>query len=172
MLADNPRLTTRLPAGGRNPARIVLDGRLRTGPQASVYDAAAPGRRLLVTADGTDPARLAAFREQGVATVTVPRCQGQLDLDAVMDRLGALGLQTVLVESGGALNGALLRAGLVDRLMLFVAPLLFGGGDGRPLFAGAGAARLAEAVPVADLRVSRVGTDLLLEGEVSRCSPD
>jgi diaminohydroxyphosphoribosylaminopyrimidine deaminase/5-amino-6-(5-phosphoribosylamino)uracil reductase len=77
-----------------------------------------------------------------------------------------------LVEGGGILNGALLRAGLVDRLMLFVAPLLFGGSDGKPLFAGAGAASLAEALPLADLRITRVGTDLLLEGEVSRCSPD
>jgi diaminohydroxyphosphoribosylaminopyrimidine deaminase/5-amino-6-(5-phosphoribosylamino)uracil reductase len=55
--------------------------------------------------------------------------------------------------------------------MLFVAPLLFGGSDGRPLFAGAGAACLAEALHLAELHVSRVGDDLLLEGEIVRCSP-
>jgi diaminohydroxyphosphoribosylaminopyrimidine deaminase/5-amino-6-(5-phosphoribosylamino)uracil reductase len=172
VLADNPRLTTRLPKGGRNPARIVLDGRLRTSPQAAVYDAAPAGRRLLVTAAEAAPDRLAPFREQGVEIIAVPCREGQPDLAAVMERLGALGLQTVLVEGGGVLNGALLRAGLVDRLMLFVAPLLFGGSDGKPLFAGAGVASLAEALSMADLSITRVGTDLLLEGEVSRCSPD
>ena len=172
VVADNPRLTTRLPEGGRNPARIVLDGRLRTEPQAAVYAAAATGRRLLLTAEDADPARLTPFRSQGVEIVPVPCREGQLDLGVVMDRLGALGLQTVLVEAGGTLNRALLRAGLVDRLLLFVAPLLFGGSDGQPLFAGDGAARLSEALHLADLRVSRVGTDLLLEGELSRCSPD
>jgi diaminohydroxyphosphoribosylaminopyrimidine deaminase/5-amino-6-(5-phosphoribosylamino)uracil reductase len=88
-----------------------------------------------------------------------------------MQRLGSLGIQSLLVEAGGILNGALLRAGLVDRLLLFVAPLLFGGCDGVPLFAGAGVAHLREALRLQDVRVSRLGDDLQLEGDVSRCSP-
>jgi diaminohydroxyphosphoribosylaminopyrimidine deaminase / 5-amino-6-(5-phosphoribosylamino)uracil reductase len=170
--ADDPRLTTRLPEGGRNPTRIVLDSQLRTAPQALVYSAEASGRRLLVTAAEHGAGRLAPYRHQGVEVVTAPRRDGHLDLGAIMDQLGERGLQTLLVEAGGALNGALLRAGLVDRVMLFVAPLLFGGSDGKPLFAGAGAARLTGALRLTDLRVSRVGDDLLLEGEVARCSPD
>jgi diaminohydroxyphosphoribosylaminopyrimidine deaminase/5-amino-6-(5-phosphoribosylamino)uracil reductase len=85
--------------------------------------------------------------------------------------LGQRGLQCLLVEAGGALNRALLHSGQVDRLMLFVAPLLFGGDDGMPLFSGKGAVRLADALRLNDLQVSRVGADLLLEGEVVRCSP-
>jgi riboflavin biosynthesis pyrimidine reductase len=54
---------------------------------------------------------------------------------------------------------------------LFVAPRLLGGGDGTPLFAGAGVTRLADALELHDLQISRVGEDLLLEGEVTRCSP-
>jgi diaminohydroxyphosphoribosylaminopyrimidine deaminase/5-amino-6-(5-phosphoribosylamino)uracil reductase len=168
---DDPRLTTRLPEGGRNPSRIVLDRQLRTSPQALVYSAQASGQRLLVTADEHDAGRLAPYRHQGVEVVAAPCRDGHLDLGAVMDLLGGRGLQTLLVEGGGALNGALLRAGLVDRIMLFVAPLLFGGSDGKPLFAGAGAARLNEALRLAELRVSQVGNDLLLEGELTRCLP-
>jgi diaminohydroxyphosphoribosylaminopyrimidine deaminase/5-amino-6-(5-phosphoribosylamino)uracil reductase len=88
-----------------------------------------------------------------------------------MPLLGARGLQCLLVEGGGALNGALLRTGLVDRLLLFIAPLLFGGCDGRSLFAGPGAVHLTEALRLVDLRVSQSGEDLLVEGELSRCSP-
>ncbi len=172
VLADNPRLTTRLLEHGRNPARIVLDGQLRTAPGALVYHAEAEGRRLLVTAEDVLAGQLAPFVRQGVEIVAVPRRGGHLDLGVVMDQLGARGLQTLMVEGGGALNGALLRAGLVDRLMLFVAPLLFGGSDGQPLFSGAGAVRLGEALRLVDLRVTRIDEDLLLEGDLARCSPD
>lgn len=173
VLADDPRLTVRLPAGGgRNPARIVLDNRLRTRPDARVYAPDVPGRRLLVTAAGEDAARCEAFSRLGVEVLAVPRSGDHLDLAAAMTALGRCHLQCLLVEAGGDLNGALLRAGLVDRVMLFIAPLLFGGSDGRPLFAGPGVVRLADALRLNDLQVSRIGEDVLIEGEVARCSPD
>lgn len=171
VLADDPRLTVRLPEGGRNPARVVLDGTLRTPPESRVFAGEAPGRRLLMTAVGLPERALAPYRARGVEIVAVPRGDAHLDLGALLDALGTLGLQSLLVEGGGRLSGALLRAGLVDRLMLFAAPLLLGGSDGRPLFHGPGAARLADALRLHDLRVSRVGDDLLLEGELSSCSP-
>ena len=171
VLADNPQLTVRLPDDGRNPARIVLDSRLQTAPSARVYSPEAAGRRLLVTADDVENERCEPFVRQGVEVVTVPRNGKHLALDAVMAALGQRGLQCLLVEAGGALNRALLHSGQVDRLMLFVAPLLFGGDDGMPLFSGKGAVRLADALRLNDLQVSRVGADLLLEGEVVRCSP-
>lgn len=172
VLADNPRLTVRLEEGGRNPARIVIDGSLQTSPEALVYSSQADGRRLLVTAADTDSARRETFVRHGVEVLTVARQGAHLDLAATMDALGQAGLQSLLVEGGGLLNHALLQAGLVDRLMLFVAPLLLGGNDGKPLFAGAGSARLGEALRLDELQISRIGDDLLLEGEVARCLPD
>jgi diaminohydroxyphosphoribosylaminopyrimidine deaminase/5-amino-6-(5-phosphoribosylamino)uracil reductase len=170
VLTDNPRLTVRLPDCKRNPARIVLDSRVRTLPAANVYSPDVPGRRLLVTAEGTENDRLEPFLRLGTEIIAIPKAGDHLDLAAVMTALGRSNLHSLLVEGGGALNGALLRAGTVDRVMLFVAPLLFGGNDGRGLFSGKGAARLAEALRLNDLQVSRIGEDLLLEGEVARCS--
>lgn len=171
VLADNPRLTTRLPESGRNPARIVLDGRLRTSADALVYAPGAAGRRLLITAAGHHPDRLEPFVRQGVEVITVPASVGRLDLAAVMAALGERNLQCLLVEAGGGLNGALLRAGLVDCVRLFVAPLLLGGNDGRPLFSGEGVVHLADALRLRDMRLSRVGDDVLIEGEMVPCSP-
>jgi diaminohydroxyphosphoribosylaminopyrimidine deaminase/5-amino-6-(5-phosphoribosylamino)uracil reductase len=170
VLVDDPQLTVRL-ADGRNPARIVVDGQLRTPLSAKVY-AGVPGGCFLVTAVDIPPERLRPYRDQGIEIVQVSRVAGGLDLAEAMGRLGGYNLMCLLVEGGGALNRALLRAGLVDRLVLFVAPLLFGGNDGTPLFAGAGVTRLADALHLNDLQVSRIGEDLLLEGEVSPCSPD
>lgn len=171
VLADDPRLTVRLPEGGRNPARIVVDSHLRTSPAARVYSAEAAGRRLLCTADDLAPEQTAPFSCRGVEILGIPRRGAHLDLARLLAALGERGVHALLVEGGGALNGALLRSGLVDRVMLFMAPLLFGGSDGRPLFAGQGAARLADALHLVDLQVSRIGDDLLLEGEVGPCSP-
>jgi diaminohydroxyphosphoribosylaminopyrimidine deaminase/5-amino-6-(5-phosphoribosylamino)uracil reductase len=170
VLADDPQLTVRMTTG-RNPARIVLDGCLRTPATARVY-ADVPGARLLVTAADLPEERLRPYAERGVDIIGVPTVDGRLDLTAAMTALGQRNLMCLLVEGGGGLNGALLRAGLIDRLLLFIAPLLFGGNDGVPLFAGAGTARLTEALRLCDLQVSQVGADLLLEGEVTACSPD
>jgi len=171
VLADNPQLTVRLVAEGRNPARVVLDSQLRTAPHAVVYCPAAAGRRVLLTANDHEAGLLAPFVDQGVEVVTVPRSGQRLDLPAAMLALGSLGVQTLLVEAGGGLNGALLRAGLVDRVLLFLAPLLLGGCDGQPLFAGAGVAHLADALRLQSLTVRQLDDDLLLEGELPPCSP-
>jgi len=77
-------------------------------------------------------------------------------------RLAAEEVQSLLLEGGPTLAGAFLRAGLIDKLLLFVAPKLVGGDDAPPLFAGPGARFLAEAIPVGALEVEHVGDDLLL----------
>jgi len=170
VLADDPQLTVRL-SDGRNPARVVLDSRLRTPLTARVF-ADVPGRRLLMTGDDVAGERLQPYVASGIEVIRIPRLGDHLDLSAAMHELGRRNLMCLLIEGGGALNGALLRAGLVDRLMLFIAPLLFGGGGGIPLFSGNGCRRLDEAIRLRDLQISRSGADLLVEGEVAACSPD
>jgi diaminohydroxyphosphoribosylaminopyrimidine deaminase/5-amino-6-(5-phosphoribosylamino)uracil reductase len=87
-----------------------------------------------------------------------------LDLRAGWRALAARGVNHLLVEGGGGLAAALLRAGLVDRLHLFLAPLLIGG-DGRPLLGPLGVERLAQALRPRSLRTRRVGADVLIVAE-------
>jgi diaminohydroxyphosphoribosylaminopyrimidine deaminase/5-amino-6-(5-phosphoribosylamino)uracil reductase len=89
-----------------------------------------------------------------------------------MRQLGARGIQSILLEGGGRLHHGALHAGIVDRLCVFVAPLLLGG-SGLPVFSGPGVCNLKDAFRLQQLHVERYGDDLLLHGELeSPCLPD
>jgi diaminohydroxyphosphoribosylaminopyrimidine deaminase/5-amino-6-(5-phosphoribosylamino)uracil reductase len=83
-------------------------------------------------------------------------------LPEALERLAGEGVQSLLLEGGPMLAGSFLRAGLIDKLMLFVAPKLVGGDDSPSLFAGAGAPTLAETIPTGSLEVERAGEDIVL----------
>jgi len=123
VLADNPRLTVRL-VPGRSPLRGVVDSRLRVPPEARIFDG---GRGVLVTVEGHPPGRLEPYRRRGVRVVEAGR--GRVDLAGAWRLLAEeLGVRRVMVEGGGRLNGALLREGLVDELIVTVAPFAYGAG--------------------------------------------
>ncbi len=124
VLADNPRLTVRLPEGEAfaPPLRVVLDRSLRTPAGSHVLDGAAP--TLLLHAAGVDAsdARFAQVQCLGLPSTA----DGELDLHAALRELAARGCNEVHVEAGPTLCGALFAAGLVDELLLYVAPILLG----------------------------------------------
>lgn len=122
VLADNPRLTVRLPAGTdfAPPLRVVLDRRLRTPVGSHVLDATGP-TLLMHEPDAVVPEHLAAVECESV------EAHGQgLDLGEVLRRLAERGCNEVHVEAGPTLGGALLAAGLVDELLIYMAPVLLG----------------------------------------------
>jgi diaminohydroxyphosphoribosylaminopyrimidine deaminase / 5-amino-6-(5-phosphoribosylamino)uracil reductase len=149
VLADDPELTVRLP--GRpvdQPLRVVLDSRLRTPPTARV----ANGDTLILTV--VEPAP--------IGTAVVERIAAERDRPSVVAGLSALkrrGVSSVLIEGGGQVAASFLRAGLVDRLEWFRAPILLGG-EGRPCVAALSLAKLADAPKFRRLSAEPVGDDL------------
>jgi diaminohydroxyphosphoribosylaminopyrimidine deaminase / 5-amino-6-(5-phosphoribosylamino)uracil reductase len=169
VLADNPQLTCRLPGlERRSPVRIVLDRYLRIPPGAHVVAAARQVPTWLLTVPEADRTRVATLINDGVIVVEVPAdCTGGLDLAAALQVLGARGITRLLVEGGAQLAMALLRAGLVDRLSWFHAPLLIGG-DGMPAIAGFGLETVADAPRFEPVSVEPVGADVLTTCRVVR----
>jgi diaminohydroxyphosphoribosylaminopyrimidine deaminase / 5-amino-6-(5-phosphoribosylamino)uracil reductase len=141
--ADDPQLTCRLSGlEGRSPLRIVLDRSLRLPPNTRLFDGAAP--TWVIHGPGADGARTAALRRnKSVELLEIPAgADGRLDLAALFTLLAQRGLTRVLVEGGGTLAAALLRAALVDRLYWFRAGALIGS-DGRPAVGALGLKDLA-----------------------------
>jgi len=160
---DDPALTCRL-RGGRNPVRIVLDGRLRVPPAARVLtDGAAP---TIVVAGRSAAARRTRLRHRdGVEVLTLPDRGGVVSPRAVLRALGRRGIVSVLVEGGASVAAALLAAGAVDRFLCFLAPTLIGG-DGRPMLGALGVDTVAAALRLGPLRVRRFAADLLVVSDV------
>ena len=154
--ADDPHLTVRLaePVDFLAPIRVVLDGPGRLPASAKIFDAAAPTWLIrspeAVAGDGVT-----------AEAMTVPAIDGRLDLSAVMAQLAQRQINEVQVEAGATLSGALLRAGLVDELLLYLAPVLLGD-RGRPLFAGLDIATMAERLEFDLLETLPIGPDLRL----------
>ena len=158
--ADDPRLTTRLPTGrGRDPIRIVLDTGLGLPAGLKLFRQRSEARTIV--AHATSRTRALGPR---VELLRCRRAAGGVDLADLLARLGARGITHLLVEGGAAVHGSFLRAGLVDRIVLFVAPRI-AGGDGLGWVGGAGVARMTDALRLREVEVEQVGEDLLVTGE-------
>ncbi len=136
VLHDDPRLDVRLPldsgeeAVPRQPLRVVVDSQARTPPTARLLGR--HGQTIVVTA-GADAVRECALAAAGARLLHLPGEAGRVDLRALLEYLGAAQCNEVLIEAGAALAGAVLRAGLADELVFYVAPALLGS-SARPLF--------------------------------------
>lgn len=164
VLADDPLLTTRLPAPldgrvPRTPVRVVLDGALRIAPAAKVLDAGA-GPVLVVTTVA-DEARHEPLRAKGAEVVVLEGAGGRIDPGVLLAELGRRGLTSLLVEGGGLVHAAFVEARAADELRLFLAPKVVGG-DGLGWLGALGVRTMAEARGLVLDRVERVGGDLLL----------
>ena len=167
-LADDPALTAR--RGGKvvhRPTRVLVDSRLRVPVAAKLYRGAPATATLVLTGRRVRGARVR--EEAGASLLCLPGKPGSLDLRHGLGALAGAGLTTLLVEGGGELAAALLRAELVDELLWLQAPVLLGG-DGLPGLAALGLARLSDAIVLSAVRRRSLGPDLLWQAKLSQAT--
>lgn len=162
VLADDPELTCRLPRG-RTPLRVILDRRGRVPLDARVFATRAKGPVLVYTARAGHARALAAF---GIDAVRVKPARGRGALAGILRDLGGRGIHHLLLEGGEALLGAFFDAGLVDRVVVFVAPKIAGGAIAAGPVGGLGVKNMDDALPLRVRRTLRAGPDIVWWADV------
>jgi diaminohydroxyphosphoribosylaminopyrimidine deaminase/5-amino-6-(5-phosphoribosylamino)uracil reductase len=163
VIQDDPELTCRL-RGGRNPLRIILDGRLRLPLGARVLTNTQPAATLVVTGRGASATKVRKIEACGVEVLCLPDKAGRIAMSRVLHALGRRGITSVLIEGGASVAAVAVAERTVDRLLIFFAPKLIGG-DGQPMLGPLGVRRLRQAPQFGCLKVKRFATDVLVATE-------
>lgn len=149
----------------RQPVRILCDSQLRIPADCRLCRTAGQYRTIIAYTHGT-PEKQSALDAMGITLLELPEENGRVSLPALMDALGRMEIDSILLEGGGTLNEAILRAGLVQKIYAYIAPLLLGGRDARTPVEGIGFPSPGEGIRLSSPAVSTIGEDLLLEFKV------
>ena len=163
VLNDNPSLTTRIP-GGRDPLRIVVDSSLRTPVTAKVITQKSLAKTFIATVPDASRRKIVGLLAAGAEIVLARERDGKVDLKHLMKMLGSYGVTSVLIEGGSEINASALKSGIVDKVVMFIAPLLMTGVDSLCSVGGSSPARLKQAVRLNRVSTCAIGQDLMLEG--------
>ncbi|OPZ84199.1 MAG: Riboflavin biosynthesis protein RibD [Firmicutes bacterium ADurb.Bin419] len=165
VLKDNPMLTTRLNGNvGNDPVRIVVDSKGIIPEDSKVLCANSKAGVILATTSNIPADKEMYLVGNGVKVVKADGSDGRVDLVKLMEELYKLEIDSILLEGGGTLNAEALNAGIVDKVMFFIAPKILGGKDALTPVEGSGINLMNDAVKIKDVSVSRFGEDILIEG--------
>lgn len=173
VLADDPSLTVkaeecrqrRINRGAdEHPVRIVVDSNARTPPGASILNKGT-GKRIIAVSEQADDQRVAALRKTATVIITGEK---DVDLTRMMEKLGEMGLQRIMVEGGGTLIAGLLAAGLVDEIYTFIGNIIIGGKDAPTLADGPGFVKESDFCRLTLLESHRMESGILLHWTVNK----
>lgn len=159
ILADNPRLDARLATQPRQPHIVIVDSELKTPPNAAIFT---KSRLVLIYAATKNEEKQKALEEAGAQIIYLPNNAGKVDLSAMIQDLARREFNELHVEAGAKLNGALLQLGLVDEVLLYMAPKFLGEGRGLAsnMFANGALLTLEGAIALKFKSIEMVGEDI------------
>jgi diaminohydroxyphosphoribosylaminopyrimidine deaminase/5-amino-6-(5-phosphoribosylamino)uracil reductase len=156
VLADDPQLTCRIPFGGRDPLRVIVDKDFVIPAGARCL-----GERCIVFTS-KDPKKRKEILDTGTKVIKVSSDQsGRLSWDEMLSFLGKQGLHSVMIEGGSRINSSVINAGKVDRLLAFVAPMVLGGGV--PVTQGNSPDKIKNALPLKIQEIKQIENDILID---------
>lgn len=160
---DDPLLTCRI-ANGKDPVRIICDTSLRTSTDSQIVKTARQVRTIFATCE-TNREKIELYQKAGCEVLVVSKKNGKIDLKELVQKIGALGIDSILLEGGGTLNASALEAQIVDRVQTYIAPKIFGGTGIGPV-GGMGVDEPADAYQLVNSRLKQIGEDFLIESDV------
>lgn len=165
--ADDPRLTTRTKSGnGRDAIRIIIDGDARTAPDSQVFNRRSSSPLLAVVKTTAPQERKSAFAASGAELIEIEPKNDKINLQKLAKELGKRNIASVMIEGGGGLLAAAFDAGIIDKILFFVAPKIAGGKGAPTPVEGRGVENISEAIRLDNLSVQKIGDDVLIEGYV------
>ncbi len=173
IITDNPRLSARGCCGGKGgkviqqPLRVILDGKGRMPVESRVFHE--PGSTLLVVAGELSPQKQDELTQAGAEILALEGDGDIINLERLLAILGERQITSLLVEGGSHLLGELFDSGLIDKVMVFIAPIIIGGSGAKSAVAGSGAALVSEALRLRDVEMRTFADDVLVSGYVTKC---
>jgi diaminohydroxyphosphoribosylaminopyrimidine deaminase/5-amino-6-(5-phosphoribosylamino)uracil reductase len=157
VIKDDPSLTTRLLDG------IILDSHARIPLDSKILNLNSNAKTIVAITSSAPQERIEQIK-QHADILTISEKDGKIDLQELMKKLGQMEITSVMIEGGADVNASALKAGIVDRVMFFIAPKLFGGKDAPSPIGGDGIDEPSEAIKLKDMSVERIGEDILIIG--------
>jgi diaminohydroxyphosphoribosylaminopyrimidine deaminase/5-amino-6-(5-phosphoribosylamino)uracil reductase len=166
--ADDPSLTTRLDSdNGLDPVRIVLDTKLSISPSARILQLDSNSDTILVTGNRVAENKKRAVEKKGVRLIELPVNNDGIEMQPLLDRLGEMGITSLLVEGGSRVIASAFSSGIVDKVLFFYAPKILGGDDGIPICQGPGPELMQDCIRVKNIRVQQFDDDVMIEGYIN-----
>lgn len=165
VIIDNPELTCRIP-NGRNPIRIVVDSKLRIPYDSKILETAKKFKTIIATTEKASKEKIHKLKDLGIIVIETKSKNEKVDLKDLMLKLGKQNIDSILLEGGSTLNYSALESGIVDKILVYIAPKIIGGIKSKTPVGGSGISNLKDAFKVRELSTSIIGKDILLQGYI------
>lgn len=163
VIKDNPRLTSRIDKG-KNPTRIIVDSTLRIPLDSNVLVDEYKDKTIIATTISADKEKIAYIENLGAKVLIVNEKEKRVDLNDLMNKLGEMNIDSILLEGGGTLNFSALKEKIVDKVQVYIAPKIIGGSLAKTPVEGVGIDKLKEAFSLRELKIQTLDKDIFIEG--------
>jgi len=170
VLADNPSLTTRRHKQNKNsdPVRIVVDSKARIPLDSKILNLNSGSQTIIACTEHAPSDKIEQLKQKGAEVIITTSKNNQVNLDDLMMKLGESGIDSVLLEGGSSLNFSALKEGIVDRVLAFIAPKIFGGQTAKTPVGGDGIGQVNEAFHLDEMNVVKFMDDILISAKIKK----
>lgn len=163
VLFDDPLLNIRMKGTWKNPLKVIADTHGRISLDAKVLKND-PQLTVIATTGLADPGKLKQIERLGAQVLICPMKDNRVDLGFVMHSLGAMGVDSIMIEGGSTLAFSALKEGIVDKIVSFIAPKILGGANAPTAVGGAGIGKMEDAITLKNMKTRNAGSDLMISG--------